>query len=163
VPLLFQSPRQRFPSNPRRREQFVAVSTSRSAGPRSADPHGVDLHGEAVFHDVTSLEAKPESIDCVDLHSVLARTRSPRNASSRARNSSAELESPCLSSAIRCWIAFSASSIRSRNCSGRSSSIAARYSSCHRMFVVIVPLNLPQRFQSTCPTKKGLEYCIRKN
>lgn len=53
-------------------------------------------------HDVALFWARPEFVESGGLHSVLARTRSPRSASSIARRSSSELESFRLSSTIRC-------------------------------------------------------------
>src|ERR1700690_2624808 len=98
APLFFQSIRQRIPLDPRRRERIAAIPG----------------HSEGLVSHAASPWVKPESGERRGLHSVLARTRNPRSASSSACASSMQPESSRLSSAIRCWMAFFASSIRCR-------------------------------------------------
>jgi hypothetical protein len=145
VPLLLQSRGQHFPSDPRRGEQIVAILGFQ----------GTSSQRGGMFHDVASPWPTTGSADGADLHSMTASARSPRKASSSACDSSQDWESSCLSSAMRRWIAFFASSMRRGNSSGRSSNIAARWSSRQSAFIVICQPTFLSSTQTTSPTKNG--------
>jgi hypothetical protein len=141
-PLHFQSLLQPLPAEPHGRDELVASarppgssSWTLSPRPRPAGPHE---ERECRAHDAASVWPEPDGSGFIGLHSARASARSPCKASARSRRSSLELESSCLNSVIRCWIAACASPIRRGKSPGQSSSRAARYSSRQTMVVITV-------------------------